>query len=247
MKLMQTLVHATGFRQPAHNGRRLDVLDELLAVAVREGAELVLLPGGYLSVGHESETSLPMYEIRERAHAADVAVIGGVDGPIPPDAEEDRLVRAVRLPFFGFAVGTVQPEIANTMWRQKSTRNYHPDWLAADDVPGGERIVTRGKTKVGVLVCGELSNWRTRELFKVGEPALVVDTGHISMGQGLIPGMNCWNNALGCAVVHAQHVKSWNTSHHFIAADGTQQSVATDENRYVGNEEFWIAWCTRDI
>lgn len=247
MRLMQTLVASTDFRKPEHNARRLAVLDELLVAAAREGVNVILLPGGYLSVESELQVPDTTNEIRVRAHAAGIAVIGGVDGPIPLGADEDELVRAGQLPFFGFAVGPVRPEIANTMWRQVSTRNYHPDWLADDRVPGGERIVTWGDTKIGVLVCGELSNWRTRELFGPGEPALVVDAGHISMGQGLIPGMNCWNDALGCAVAHAQHVKSWSASHHFIGTSGDQLSLHTDEARWVGDEAFWVAWCVREL
>lgn len=245
MKLMQTIVASTGFRDPAHNDRRLAVLDDLLATARGDGVNLILLPGGYLSVRHEPDISAAMYEVRVRAHTAGVAVIGGVDGPNRQDAGEDELIRAGRLPFFGFAVGLVRPEVAGTLWRQATTRNYHPEWLPDDRVPGGERIVTCGESRVGVLLCGELSNWRTRELFKDSEPELVVVAGHIGMGQGLTPGMNRWNADLGCAVAHAQHVRSWGASHHFIAADSTRTSTATDENRYVGNDEFWVAWQLR--
>jgi hypothetical protein len=246
MRLMQTLVGYGGFRQVEGNDRRLAMLDDLLAAAVRESAELVLLPGGYLSVGREAEVPAAVGEVRVRARRAGVAVIGGVDGPIPAEAEEDDLVRGRLLPFFGFAVGAVRPEVANTLWRQASTRNYHPEWLSADDTPGGQRIVVCGETRVGVLVCGELSNWRTRELFAAARPRLVVDAGHIGMGQGLIPGMSCWNSALDCAVAHAQHVR-WGASHHFITEDGTQMSSLTDEGRYVGDEDYWIAWCLREV
>jgi hypothetical protein len=98
-----------------------------------------------------------------------------------------------------------------------------------------------------VLVCGELSNWRIRELFAAEPPALVVDLGHAGMGQGLIPGMKAWNNHLGCAVTHAQHVKQWGASHHFITADGTQASTPTSDERWVGDEDFWVGWCLREV
>ena len=67
------------------------------------------------------------------------------------------------------------------------------------------------------------------------------------MGQGLIPGMNRWNADLCCAVAHAQHVEWWGASHHSVAADGTRTSAPTDDTRWVGDDEFWVAWCSRIV
>ncbi len=76
-------------------------------------------------------------------------------------------------------------------------------------------------------------------------PHLVLDVGHISMGTGVVPAMMSVANSAGCAVAHTQHV--WQGALHFVSAKGKQQSIPNDQLEYVGDDEFWIAWCVREV
>lgn len=124
MKLLQTIVSSHGFRCINDNGRRWDVLDDILTIAARESADLLLMPGGYL----------------------------------------------------------------------------------------------------------------------------VIDIGHSGMGTGVTRAME--NIALNgeCAVAHTHHIASWGSQHlHFVRPDGVRESIPLQRCNWVGDEDFWAAWCIRTI
>src|SRR5947209_7445515 len=199
MHFVQTLIATAGFRDPAANPERLALVADLVRLSGRVGAHLLVLPAGVLAARTEDELPDRIAEVAELADGAGLAVIGGVDvadGPrksrrsskAEPDVEE--LVRAGRLPFFGFAVGRVTvPAVGGPPWRQTSLERDDAELVEEDNVPGSGRVVTVAERRVGVLICGELFSRRARAKLAGERPGLIVDVGHSGMGPGLIPAM----------------------------------------------------------
>jgi len=253
MKFLQTLVSSTGFRDPAHNPDRLEVFDRLLAVVTEHDADLVVLPGGYLTVPAVQDVPGAIAELSRRADRAGIAVIGGVDVATPSAddpktaARDAKRAATAALPYFGFASGRAAfGADPGRRWQQSSSTSANAWDVPDPDVPGPDRVVVLGTTRIGVLICGELFSSRGRESMAGLGLSLVVDLGHVGMGTGVTPAMENIARNGGCAVAHAQHV-GWGGSHHFVAADGVRDSVPTDELRCVGDDEFWVAWYARTI
>lgn len=241
MKLLQTIVSGTGFREPDHNPRRLEVLDDLLAVARREATELLLLPAGYLTVTTEREVPGAVAEIARRAEAAGVPVAAGVD---LPETKNGKNAQSPRLPYYGFVAGTV----TGGPWQQSSSTSGNAADVAEEDVPGAGRVVTIAGRRVGLLICGELfSRWARQSFARLGLH-LALDLGHYSMGTGVTPAMENIARNGGCAVAHTHHVAPHSgASLHFVRADGVRESVALSDCDWVGDDEFWAAWCVRTV
>src|SRR5262245_36302791 len=98
MKLLQAIVVGTGFRDRAHNPMRLTVLDQLLNVATKQAADLLVLPGGYLAAGDAGELQNTIADVARRAAEAKVTVAFGVD---LPDTPQGKSVRSPHLPYYG--------------------------------------------------------------------------------------------------------------------------------------------------
>src|SRR5262249_45887833 len=156
--------------------------------------------------------------------------------------------RRGRLPWFGFAVGPVTlPAEGAHPWRQTSNNNSNADYVLDEAVPDERRVVTIGRTRIGVLVCGELFNWRARRDLAKGRPSLVVGTGHSSMGQGLIPAMQSMAGSGACPVAHSHHLANWyGRSLHFVNGTGEQQSIEADEKHLISGDSVWAVWACRN-
>src|SRR5436309_19516 len=79
MRLVQTLVANVGFRDPACNAERLAVIGDLVRLAQRVEAQLLLLPAGVLTASAEGDVADRVAEVADLAGSAGVAVAGGVD------------------------------------------------------------------------------------------------------------------------------------------------------------------------
>ena len=250
MRMLQVVISRSGFRQVAGNPERLLMLDILILLAVRLRARLLLIPAGFLAARNEQEMRELVIEIGRRALAAGIAVIGGVDAAWVATKRArtlDDAVRAGRLPFFGFAVGavTLAPDSAHP-WRQVSIDNQNAEYVTGQNIPGAGRMVLIDGFSVAVLVCGELFNRRARASIGALRPCLVVDTGHESMGQGLIPAMRSAARAAGCPVAHAHHLAGYQTQRiHFVNAQGRRESVPASAH-VEGSGGLWAAWALRE-
>jgi hypothetical protein len=249
MKLMQTIASNANFRVPGHNPMRLALLDDLLAVAKSEKADLLMLPGGYLTVPTKAGVPGAIAEAARRANATKVAVIGGVDvKPRSPDSKRPgKGGRSGHLPYFGFAVGLVQPRVLDTRWRQTSSNREDAADVAEQDLPGTSRVVEVSGCHVGVLICGELfSRWARQSFAELGLD-LVLDLGHLSMGMGVVPAMENIARNGTCAVAHTHHVsRHSNASLHFVSAD-VHEPVPLNDCEWVGDDDFWVVWCVREL
>jgi hypothetical protein len=255
MKIMQTVASSTGFRDNNHNPTRLQVLAELLTVATRESVELVILPGGYLTANREADLNPAIDEVARLANCHRLAVVGGLDVMSRPSGKQmsspgkggltqDQQVAQGCLPYFGFALYRDQ----RSVWRQTSSSAANAETLEDRQFPSRNRLVDLGGRKVAVLICGELFNWRARQAMLELYPDIVVDLGHVSMGQGLIPAMRNLASMAGCPIAHSQHLASWyGRSIHWVDGQGVQDSVSTESSPFLGDDEFWISWCLRSI
>src|SRR4051812_24038941 len=79
MRLLQTIVSRTGFRDPATNARRTELFRDLFGVGRNQRADVVLLPGGYWTVSNEAGVEPLVAEVADLAGAAGVVVAAGVD------------------------------------------------------------------------------------------------------------------------------------------------------------------------
>lgn len=241
MKLLQAIVSGTGFRDPDHNPARLEALDRLLGVASDKAADLVMLPGGYLTVNTVRELPGAIAEVTRRASAAKVAVAVGID---LPGAPRGKGARAQQLPFYAVVCGTAN----GGPWEQTSSTGENAADVADENVPGVGRVVEVAGCRVGVLICGELFSWWARESFKQQNLNLALDLGHYSMGMGVMKAMENIARGGRCAVAHTHHVAPHSTgSLHFVRANGVRESVSIADCDWFGDEAFWLAWRLREI
>ncbi|MBI3821224.1 MAG: hypothetical protein HY289_00925 [Planctomycetes bacterium] len=257
MRFLQTAIGTEGFRDDASNPARLELLESLLVRAQSTGVRLVVLPAGFLSVKSEEDLSDQIRELSTFADRFGVGLVGGIDVPslLPrPEAAKasttmDKLVQNNRLPFFGFAVGSILSQDGNgPMWRQASATAAQAEMIDDLWIPGSNRVVSIDGIRIGVLICGELFNWYARENVGGANVRLVVDLGHSGMGQGLIPAMRRIAMVGRCAVVHSQHLsQTWGRSFHFVNEKAEQCSMPIEEDHVIEAEGLWAAWNVREL
>lgn len=247
MKLLQTITSNHGFRDPEHNAARLEMLNVILHVAKAQGAALVILPGGYLTVEAVAYVPDAIDAVARRADAAEVVVIGGVD--VVCEERTSKSAPVPELPYYGFAVGPVEPVVADLRWTQTSSTGENADGVADADVPGESRVVDVGGWRVGVLICGELFSEWARAAFAQLRLKLALDLGHESMGTGVTRAMENIATNGNCAVAHTHHVAPHSGgSLHFVRSDGVRESIPLETCDWHGEEgAFWAAWCVREV
>jgi hypothetical protein len=217
VKLLQAIVSNAGFRELEANAARFDALDRLLAVARDQTADLVMLPGGYLTVKDEGELRGATAVVTPRAVARRVAVALGID---LPDEPHGKGAQTPRLPYYGAVCGRVP----GGPWRQMSSSSQNATEVADEDVPAAARVVAVAGCRVGVLICGELFSWRARQSLAQQHLNLALDLGHESMGTGVTRSMES-----------------------IARNGGVRESVPIGECDWFGDEEFWIAWRLRQV
>jgi hypothetical protein len=190
MRVAVVNVGTDGFRSPAMNGGRSAVLTSLLAQASAAGCDLLLLPGGFLTVVGEAAVATALAPLQPVLATHGVSVIAGIDA-VPDRGGRLMIptgsVAAGTLPMFG-VVWT--PSGFSGPWRQRSI-------VAADDgrVPDGlaqqVRSVMVADEQVGILICGEIFNATIRDAYRAAGIRIVVVSGHTGFGwrpfQGLEP------------------------------------------------------------
>jgi hypothetical protein len=242
MKLMQVVASGSGFRDLDHNSVRLEALDRLLGVAREKSAALVMLPGGYLTIGSTRELYATIADATQRSHAAGVSLAVGID---LPETTRGKRARAPQLPYYAIVCGSA----VGGPWRQTNSTRANAADVDDAEVPGANRIVTIAGRRVGILICGELFSWWARESFKRQNLNLVLDLGHFSMGTGVTKAMENIARGGRCAVAHTHHVAPRsNGSLHFVRADGERKSVPIADSDWFGDEDaFWVAWRFREV
>lgn len=252
MRLLQTVVSAEGFRNKASNRDRLGLLEELVRLCTRETAQLLLIPAGFLTAVSEDDAPALIGEVNRLATGEGVAVIGGADvegRTSKHGVNINDLVSRSELPFLGFAVGPAALAVdSGHPWRQTSVSSNNADLVPDEAVPGQERVATIDGVRVGLLICGELFSWRARRGVALAGVSLVVDVGHVGMGQGLIPAMKNVAKEGRCCVAHSQHLSAWyGRALHFVDVQGEQLSANVDQAHVVEHGSLWAAWAAREV
>lgn len=79
MNFIQTIVSATGFRDPTANADRFGLFANLFRAAADAGADVIALPAGVLSVDRDADVAGRMDDLAALANRAGVACLAGVD------------------------------------------------------------------------------------------------------------------------------------------------------------------------
>lgn len=251
MRFAQTTVSEAGLWDAAANPLRVARLADLLARLRDDGVGLLALPAGYLTVASEMDVPSAAATVADLVDQFGVAVVAGVDVVAETEngaTDLDDMVRGGRLPFFGFAARPTPTEPEVPMWRQASVASEDADLAPEDRLPTVDRLVRAADRGVAVLLSGELFNWRALARVAESGPDVVCDLGHARMGQGLIAAMTTLARLAGRPVAHSQHLRAKNgQSHHFVAADGSEQSAPTEGGQYLDDGKFWIGWHVREV
>ena len=110
LRFIHVVASSDGFRIPSSNEDRWNVLDQLLSIADKRSARLLVLPGGYFTAQHEAEVLALSEECDRRVNGRTIALIGGIDlasGHVEKSTSDDLLVKKCDLPYFAFACGSV--------------------------------------------------------------------------------------------------------------------------------------------
>jgi len=258
MRLIQTLGNIAGFRSMDGNAARWRVLERLLRIATENEAELLVLPGGFLSTEADSGVEPLANRIRRAALAAGVVVVGGIDLVAASEsrksqrhtgtkggATDDELTARGELRYFGFVVGGSD---GPRYWRQTNTSSGNAEATPVGVRPGAERTVSLGQYSIALFICGELFSPYARDGIGSTSPHLFVDCGHSGMGCGLLPAMQIVANLSGRPIVHSQHVAGLGRqSLHFVSGLGTVKSQSIDWSQVEEDGDFQVAWRLRAL
>ncbi len=179
MKVAITTVGCKGPEDESKNEGRLKAGKLAIAKAKSLGADILVLPGGFV-VGNDSRSRQRISDaLIDEARSLELAVVFGVDDHSWPQA-------------YGYAWSPVD-KMAYSWEQRSSTRHWNKrseqpitltdnQWEAKlksyDDV----RLLTTEGGVVGVLLCGELFNERIRDALIKRRPKIVVDLIHRGHG-----------------------------------------------------------------
>lgn len=251
MRFAHTVVSNTGFGYPDHNQHRLALLGELLARLATEQVAFVAIPAGYLTVRTEGDVPTAVAAIAHVVEATGVAVFGGVDvkhtGKGKATKGGGRVMSAGLLPYLGFFARPGSTAATLPVWRQASTNDTN-GWTAPESLlPTVDRVFTVRNRKVLPLMCGELFNKRIESSLPALGPDIVLDLGHDRMTR-VIRTMKRIAADQGCPVAHTQHLAGWyGRLIQFASPKGKAQPHEMTWDPHIGDEEFWIRWCVRDL
>ncbi|HZH75703.1 MAG TPA: hypothetical protein VEY88_06690, partial [Archangium sp.] len=119
MRLLQVVVGKHGYRNPAGNSSRNELLGEILRLADKSGAAGVVLPAGFWTVDDPSKVLLFAKSIQKRIGRCGIAVIAGIDVAMSDEvrlgkrrptsrtaSKKDPGIRSSSLPYHGFAIAS---------------------------------------------------------------------------------------------------------------------------------------------
>ncbi len=179
MKVAITTVGSKGPEDESKNEGRLKAGKLAMAKAKSLGADILVLPGGFV-VGNNFKSRQQIADVLiDEARSLERAVVFGVDDQSWPQA-------------YGYAWSPVDKMTYS--WEQRSsTRHWNKrsgqpitltdnQWEAKRQSYDDVRLLTTEGGLVGVLLCGELFNERIRNALIKRRPKIVVDLIHRGHG-----------------------------------------------------------------
>lgn len=195
-----------GLRDAQYNQQRLQLAVEIAVASQALGANLVVLPAGYMFAANEPDARALAMQLGEVFFQVDAAVIGGID--IHWDGPLNRArIESGALPFFVFAAEAQQ---ALVYWeRQRSFTADNARFVPAHDLQRSSVAHVAGMD-VGILACGELFNEGIRDALVQEAPALIANPAHFAMVRGVNVRYRELAQATGTWVLNAQHYAAGN-------------------------------------
>lgn len=248
MRYLQINVSGDGFRDPRDNKRRCGLLERIIEEAVKPW-DLVVLPGGFVSYKNIAWMRESVQWFSEVAKEAQVTLIGGMDHVKSPGHHAAGCVEHGSLPFFGFAVGTIEErDGASRVWRQTSSTSA--DFRYALLRPDASRVLSVPEGPVScravlALLCGELYRRDTDELLKSGRKSLVAVMGHYGMTEpyGSIARVSGVTNG---DVALSQHFTLATSMLHF-GTGGAYQPTAAEGALLIEHQGLWARVIARTV
>lgn len=188
MRVCTVVASTCGLHDRTTNDARLRVAVEVIRWARgQHGADLVVLPAGYLTATVPSpeaavEACTPLLAASSDAGiAVVVGVDGQEDGKTLSKAEVAERIAAGTLPFFGVVQASNDPP---SVVRQRSTTSTN--WPGAPKEPNNDaRSFEVHGARVGVLLCGEAFSPPIRTTVVGAGLGLVVIAAHYAAGMRL--------------------------------------------------------------
>jgi hypothetical protein len=240
MRVLQVNLSNHGFRDPADNPHRLELLRELLEKYVPEHT-VVVLPGGFLSYQQRGRLWEALDQLTEIARARRVTLVGGIDIVRRPGWSAEGETEHTTLPLYGFAAG-LEEEFYGTkalLWQQTSTTS--DDYKDAPLVPDWGRVLSvlegeKKHRKILVLICGELYRQDIDHLYP--QLPLVAVCGHEKMVE-THGSLERVSSATGGLVVISQHFAgSGSLLHH--AKNGHRNLPESEPTITLDDGDRWL-------
>ena len=189
MKVVATTVGRKGPDDESWNDRRLEASEQAVAQAAKLGADVIVLPGGFLFTRKTESRNDMATALISMAKKSDIAVIFGVDQKMKnPRTDDEILCTGHLLPYYGYAWSPSENILH--LWQQRSSTSDN-QWYASDGCCNEERLLGIGNDTVAVLMCGEIFNQRIRHGLANYQPRpkVAVDVAHVGSGFRVFQGM----------------------------------------------------------
>ncbi len=226
MKVAITTVGSKGPEDESKNEGRLKAGKLAMAKAKSLGADILVLPGGFV-VGNNFKSRQQIADVLiDEARSLELAVVFGVDDHSWPQA-------------YGYAWSQVD-KMAYSWEQRSSTRHWNKrseqpititdnQWEAKRQSYDDVRLLTTEGGLVGVLLCGELFNERIRNALIKRSPRIVVDLIHRGHGFRSTDAMKklCHYGIASACSAHVQKVGSMKRC--YIPGKGNDGNASTIE------------------
>ncbi|WP_123784163.1 hypothetical protein [Corallococcus macrosporus] len=257
MKLLQVAIGKNGYKNPAGNSARIELLGKILQLADRSKAAGVVLPAGFWAVEAPSRVSPFAKSIKKMIGHCGIAVIAGIDvvmecelssgkrGPTScPALKKGSGLGISSLPYYGFAIDSWGSLVGPFQQQSRTAK----DAIYARPLNPEHRWVRIGEGKVAVLVCGEGHNKAYRQALAERPADAVAMIGHDGLGQGLVPTITCIARITQRPVLHVQHL-AMKARLHFADESAVCHPVDVHDTLCAPFTEGgpWFAWAVRKI
>ncbi len=216
---------------PDANVERINLAKQI-AGFMRDKADVVLLPAGYLTV--ETEVDVKPQAKKLARIFGDVTLLAGID-ELGEDTAGAKVRRASKQGtadspdgYHYWAFASKAGVLLDSPWWQRSA-------YAGQKVrDSAARCVTTGECKIGVLICGELYNPMLASSLADAEPDIVVDLAHRSMTR-FTKSLHRVAETTRCPVFQVQHVAlnsssapKWNATPKRVKSDRSSNWASYD-------------------
>lgn len=234
MKLVTTTVGRRGPEGEEHNGERLGAAEQALTEAIKLGADVLVLPGGFFTAQTAQTRNSIAASLINIARPQNIAVVFGVDQSVKNLSADFRPeIRKGTLPFYVY-VWSPTNEGPPYPWNQRST-NSDNQWDASEARCRAVRLLRVKDEILGVLICGEIFNQRIREALANNRPRpkVVIDVAHVGSRFRVFQGMKKLAE-LGLASLCSVHVQREYATKHCWVPPGRNISIRIPDSHVYG-------------